>query len=676
MVEPAPFAEIVVLDAANADPVSIISNYDEWTTNERYYESSNFKLEIDDNAVGSEELEKGRFLVERGGEVAFRIEQLEREESYEEGAYRSYIIASGPEVAHLDERIALPPSGSAYDKVSTLAGESAILHYVQGHVAENATAERALPLFGTATDQARGPSISKRARYQPISEVVAEIGMSTGLGWRTVYRQGQSPRFLFEVLERTDRSNEVFIEPSMDAVDEQALLDTILGKKTYALIAGQGEGDARTTAESWSTSAEPSGWDRREMFIDARDLDDDEAAEGALDDRGDEKLEETQPAKSFTIEKAALGEFRYGRDWFLGDILMIRNRNWDVEQPMRAIAVSVSRRGATVTIDVEFERPWPTLKDRVREAFSGGTQPGSGAVDYPTDYVSATSGGKYTGTVEFHNDFKTIGPDDAVGYFRTTAGTAGVTHIGARRASDTNDRITIKLDPYNSIVEVIGGNFYVDGLIESRDPGNSGSVGNQTSSSGTSGLWRQHDDAGVERNRVYGANHFSTPQMRLEKYNSSGSLSNRVRIEEGGRVYLDYDLTVAGSKNAEIPDPDDPTIGYCYAAIEADEPGLLMRRMLVTIPRGESMVTADLPAHWSRIAKDADAMVSPVAGEATEQKDQRIMPHAAVDITLPQVTLEGVPGDYRVWVMAARADDAVADWQHVVDVPQEEEEGV
>lgn len=370
-----PFVDIVVLDM-NANPVTIISDYDEWTTNEKYYGVSNFKLEVDDTAVGADELYKGRFLYERGEALVFRVEQLDREEAYEEGRYRSYVIATGPMVGHFSERIAIPPSGSAYDKITSVAGETAIMHYVRGHCAENATAERQVPLFGTAVDEGRGASVNKRARYQPVSEVIEEIGMASGLGWQTVYYKKQSPPFVFEVVEGADRSGEVFIEPSMDAVDEQALLDTILGKKTFALVAGQGEGTNRTTEEVWG-GTEPTGWDRRELFVDARDLNDTEATEGALVDRGEEKLEETQPGMSFSVSAAVFGEFRYGVDWFLGDILMIRNRNWNVEQSMRVISVSTTRSGAAIEISVEFDQPWPSMSSKIREAFSTGAIPGS-----------------------------------------------------------------------------------------------------------------------------------------------------------------------------------------------------------------------------------------------------------------------------------------------------------
>lgn len=78
----------------------------------------------------------------------------------------------------------------------------------------------------------------------------------------------------------------------------------------------------------------------------------------------------------------------------------------------------------------------------------------------------------------------------------------------------------------------------------------------------------------------------------------------------------------------------------------------------------------------SRIADVPDAMVTPQFGDVTTQQDQKIMPHASVDLTGPNVTIQGLPGTYRVWCIAARSDDRISNWEHITTTPEQEEEEV
>lgn len=173
----------------------------------------------------------------------------------------------------------------------------------------------------------------------------------------------------------------------------------------------------------------------------------------------------------------------------------------------------------------------------------------------------------------------------------------------------------------------------------------------------------------------------SSRWVDLRVLNDDGTIGHLLRMRSGddpgspnldtftGSVEVGGDFDVSGAKNARIVDPDDATKGYRFAAVEADEPGLLIHRRTVTIPEGNGgEATVDLPPHWSRIARDGDAMVTPL----NDTRDQAPAA-AAVDLTVPEVTVRGKPGDYRVWVMAARADKGVDGWTHEVEVTPDDE---
>lgn len=169
------------------------------------------------------------------------------------------------------------------------------------------------------------------------------------------------------------------------------------------------------------------------------------------------------------------------------------------------------------------------------------------------------------------------------------------------------------------------------------NPNNGGLFRVFTNGGARDGEFRVRDGAGGHHTLLY-MNQGATPELEVKG-----------------------DFTVSGSKNAEIPDPVDATKAYRFAAIEADEPGLLFHRLTVTVPPGAAEETIALPAHWERIATDGDAMVT-----ALDSTRDQAPAAAAVDLSVPEVTVRGKPGDYRVWVLAVRADPAISGWAHEV----------
>ncbi len=99
-----------------------------------------------------------------------------------------------------------------------------------------------------------------------------------------------------------------------------------------ALIAGEGEGPERTTA----VIGEGAGWERKELYVDARDISSETGDEEGsvlppeeykklLIERGKERLEEYKAVKLFEGEVDTSHMFVYGKDFFLGDTVQLVN---------------------------------------------------------------------------------------------------------------------------------------------------------------------------------------------------------------------------------------------------------------------------------------------------------------------------------------------------------------
>lgn len=116
----------------------------------------------------------------------------------------------------------------------------------------------------------------------------------------------------------TDKSAVVVF--SLDRNNMQDPVLTLINpwEPTVAVVAGQGMGEDRTlvvrTGDNYSSDFS------REIFIDARDL----SATAALQDRGDERLDDLKSRNTLDFTPLQTDSLRYGRDYFLGDLVSWR----------------------------------------------------------------------------------------------------------------------------------------------------------------------------------------------------------------------------------------------------------------------------------------------------------------------------------------------------------------
>jgi len=119
----------------------------------------------------------------------------------------------------------------------------------------------------------------------------------------------------------------------------------------------------------------PTGLSRRELFIDARDLqsqqqDGDaltpEQYAGVLTTRGLEKLAENQLVRSFTARvRTQDATYQYGKDFFLGDKITVTDERLGITVDARVMAVqhSISKEGEELTLTLGYSQP--TVYDKL-----------------------------------------------------------------------------------------------------------------------------------------------------------------------------------------------------------------------------------------------------------------------------------------------------------------------
>lgn len=151
--------------------------------------------------------------------------------------------------------------------------------------------------------------------------------------------------------------------------------------KNVALIAGEDSEINRKKTTSGDNSL--SGFDRRELYVDARDIQSEVQSEsgetstipedeyiGMLGNRGDEKLADCQITETFeaSIRTQGTTQYEYGIDYFRGDKIIVE----DAELGVQAVAIIDS---ITENISDEYEMvltlgyEYPSLIRRVRKQF-------------------------------------------------------------------------------------------------------------------------------------------------------------------------------------------------------------------------------------------------------------------------------------------------------------------
>jgi len=325
-----PLSSLVTIFDSTLTRIGILEDYEYLYWSYNFRKPGSFKLIVNRYKFGTEYLIKGNVIAlyvagyYRAGIIKSRQISLTEKGKLSE----NYTIVGYELGGLLAERIALHNTGAettGYDSQNTYA-ETAMRHYVNVNCMDATDTNRNYPLlYLESPDGQRGGNIKYDARFQKISELLEEISLATAnLGWEVVL-DPTNKRMVFKIIEGIDRSfdngenSPVTFSPSFGNVRLISYLNSDLNSKNVAYVAGKGEADEREVEQVSYQDGTYSNIGRREVFIDARDLD----SNDKLIQRGNERLAELGEEKVLEIENLSTGSFSYGVDFYLGDILTV-----------------------------------------------------------------------------------------------------------------------------------------------------------------------------------------------------------------------------------------------------------------------------------------------------------------------------------------------------------------
>lgn len=278
----------------------------------------------------------------------------------------TYAEIDGYTLLHiLTQRITYPPAGSAYHSFHAPA-EDIICALVTANAVDAADPKRNIPYLEVIPSQGRGDKVYYQTRYDNLSDAVQTLCEASGLG-AGIILDPEDKKLRFGVLEGVDRSANQSERPPMifnkeyDNVFDREYISDMSEYKNCAITAGQGEGADRRIVVVGNENV---GLDRYELFVDARDIEDD----AQLPDRGNSRLAEYACVDSYS---STVDTGQYKTKWNLGDIVATIDRDYGVSMNERIVEVTESFDENGYTVSPTFGAVQKTIIEKVQAIGSG-----------------------------------------------------------------------------------------------------------------------------------------------------------------------------------------------------------------------------------------------------------------------------------------------------------------
>ena len=335
----------------------VIDGYSSLRWRRRYFEPGEFELHCPASAENIALLQEDNIIHRLDRNEAGIIEGIKIEDTDGSGEEVTATGRMGSSV--LDRRIIMPTinfSGTAETAMRKV-------------VSDNAITARPLPHLVLGTAGGFTPTCSFQATGKSILSVCEALGKAAPLGFR-VRLDVPNRQWIFEVYGGVDHSVAQSANPWVvfsgenQNINNPSYTRDSTGYANYAYVAGEGEGSARVIIEVDKAGGEP----RRELWVDARDLQRDtehsetlDAYKARLRQRGLEKLAEARKSESFSADAVDTGNFAYLTDWDLGDIVSFEK--WGIRLDQRIAEVEEVDENSVVTITPTCGSPLPETLD-------------------------------------------------------------------------------------------------------------------------------------------------------------------------------------------------------------------------------------------------------------------------------------------------------------------------
>ncbi|QEQ94052.1 minor tail protein [Streptomyces phage Saftant] len=255
----------------------------------------------------------------------------------------------------LSDYLAFPDPTNVNPSTQTLSHDirtgnaETLLHaYVNANIGPSAPAARRKANLTMGTNLARGTIMTKSARFVVLGNLLTDIAVVDGLGFRVVQRGAV---LVFETYQIADRTKTIRLDVLNNTLAGQRVAITP-PSATHVIVAGQGEQEDRTfrdvtTTESLAAEAD---WGRRiEVFEDRRD----QSEDGQLDQSGLETLAK-EGFTSIAVQAVPMEDasMEFGIDWGLGDSVSVVVNDQELTSTVTGMILKATSDGFQVGVEL------------------------------------------------------------------------------------------------------------------------------------------------------------------------------------------------------------------------------------------------------------------------------------------------------------------------------------
>lgn len=344
--------DLTILDT-NLEAISIVDTYESFIWTDRYHEYGDFELYTSISDYILSNARQDYYIQNRDSEHVMIIEKLLINSDTENG---NHITVTGRSLESiLNRRIIWGQktlSGNLQNGIKELLDDCIINPSDVDRKIDNFTFEY--------SDDPAVTELTIQAQYtgDNLYDVIQKICSEYDIGFKVTLNDNK--QFVFKLYAGADRSYDQVVNPyvifshNFDNIINSNYIESKSALKNVALVGGEGEGSYR----KYTTVGAGIGINRRELFVDARDMSSDvgdgislanDEYYAQLQQRGKEKLAENTDITSFEGQVETTLMFKYGEDFFNGDIVQIADEyGHETRARILEIVISENEEGSSV----------------------------------------------------------------------------------------------------------------------------------------------------------------------------------------------------------------------------------------------------------------------------------------------------------------------------------------
>lgn len=357
----------------NMKLIGNIDEFDSFMWERNYYDPDKITIKIPPNFDNMELFQNGYTLV-KAPDMKESIYIDHRSISKDDDGINFLTIRGLSHDGWLDRRITL------FQQEEKGNSETVARALIDKNCINCEDSKRVIPFLKLGVYKGLGKEISRVSHYKNLNKEVIEVIKESELGIMSYFDESDF-KIGIEFYQGKDRTalqeinTPAIFSVDFENIEGQTFVDSDSELKNTCLVAGAGEGKARKTL---MLNSEVSGLDRRELFVDARDISDKRVSgeneisipineyNELLKQRGLEKLSDCEETLTYEGDIIQTEGLIYREDYDLGDKVTLMDRELGIMLNERITQIVETYTKEGLQIDVRVGNNIPTLIDKIK----------------------------------------------------------------------------------------------------------------------------------------------------------------------------------------------------------------------------------------------------------------------------------------------------------------------